>query len=130
MLHWMNLANASAEVAKQINLYAMMKYNRIVWEFMTTVIAEKYRTQEFEFSRKDLNVFFFCLQEQSDTVASWSDNTISKIKQVLVRILVECEYLDSNRATHLNNITIAPELEDEIKANNDIAALGAFNCFQ
>ena len=67
------LANAPADVAKQINLYAMMRYNKVVWDFMTTVIAEKYRTQEFEFSKKDLNVFFFRLQEQNDTVASWSD---------------------------------------------------------
>lgn len=125
-----HLANAPAEVAKQINLYAMMKYNRIVWEFMTTVIAEKFRTQEFEFSKKDLNIFFFRLQEQNDTVASWSDATISKIKQVLTKSLVECDYLDSTRATELNMVSIVPELEDEIRANNDTAALAAFNCFR
>ena len=125
-----HLANSSAEVAKQINLYAMMKYNRIVWDFMTTVIGEKFRTQEFEYSRKDLNIFFFQLQEQNDSVASWSDGTINKIKQVLNRCLVECGYLDSVRATTLNNITIEPELEDEIRADNDLAALPAFNCFR
>ena len=125
-----DLANAPTEVAKQINLYAMMKYNRIVWDFMTTVIAEKYRTQEFEFSKKDLNIFFFRLQEQSDTVASWSDSTINKIKQVLARSLVECGYLDSIKSTQLNLITIVPELEDQIRANNEVAALGAFNCFR
>lgn len=125
-----HLANAPAEVAKQLNLYAMMKYNRIVWEFMTTVIAEKFRTQEFEFSKKDLNIFFFRLQEQNDTVASWSDATISKIKQVLTKSLVECDYLDSTRATELNMVSIVPELEDEIRANNDTAALAAFNCFR
>lgn len=124
------LANASADVAKQINLYAMMKYNRIVWDFMTTVIAEKYRTQEFEFSKKDLNLFFFQLQEQNDAIASWSESTISKIKQVLTKTLVECEYLDSPKATKLNMISIAPELEDELRANNDVAALAAFNCFR
>ena len=124
------LANAPADVAKQINLYAMMKYNRIVWDFMTTVIAEKYRTQEFEFSKKDLNLFFFQLQEQDDAIASWSESTISKIKQVLTKTLVECEYLDSPKATKLNMISIAPELEDELRANNDVAALAAFNCFR
>ena len=125
-----HLANAPADVAKQINLYAMMKYNRVVWDFMTTVIAEKYRTQEFDFSKKDLNVFFFRLQEQNDAVASWSDSTINKIKQVLTKTLVECEYLDSTKATQLNLISIVPELEDEIRANNDVAALAAFNCFR
>ena len=125
-----HLANAPAEVEKQINLYAMMKYNRIVWDFMTTVIAEKFRTQEFEFSKKDLNIFFFRLREQNDAVASWSDGTISKIKQVLTKSLVECDYLDSTRATELNMVSIVPELEDEIRANNDTAALAAFNCFR
>ena len=125
-----HLANSSAEVGKQINLYAMMKHNAIVWDFMTTVIGEKFRTQEFEFSKKDLNIFFFQLQEQNDAVASWSDATISKIKQVLNKCLVECEFLDSVRATQLNPVAIVPELEDEIRANNDMAALAAFNCFR
>ena len=125
-----HLANATADVAKQINLYAMMKHNAIVWDFMTTVIGEKFRTQEFEFSKKDLNIFFFQLQEQNDAVASWSDATISKIKQVLNKCLVECEFLDSVRATQLNPVAIVPELEDEIRANNDMAALAAFNCFR
>jgi hypothetical protein len=124
------LGHATTDVAKQINLYAMMKYNRIVWDFMTTVIGEKYRTQEFDFSKRDLNLFFFQLQEQNDTVASWSDSTISKIKQVLTKALIECEYLDSARSTQLNSISIAPELEDEIRANNDMVALPAFNCFR
>lgn len=125
-----HLANATADVAKQINLYAMMKHNAIVWDFMTTVIGEKFRTQEFEFSKKDLNIFFFQLQEQNDAVASWSDATISKIKQVLNKCLVECEFLDSVRSTQLNPVAIVPELEDEIRANNDMAALAAFNCFR
>lgn len=125
-----HLANAPAEVAKQINLYAMMKYNRVVWDFMITVIAEKYRTQEFEFENIDLNLFFFRLQEQNETVASWSDSTINKIKQVLKKALVECGYLDSTRSTCLNMISIAPELEDEIRAAGKLAALPAFNCFR
>ncbi len=124
------LANAPADVAKQINLYAMMKYNRIVWDFMTTVIGEKFRTQEFDFSRKDLNLFFFRLQEQNDNIAEWTDSTVNKIKQVLTRILTECDYLDNIKANKLNPVTIAPELEDEIRAANDQAALPAFNCFR
>ena len=80
-----DLANCSAEVGKQINLYAMMKYNRLVWDFMTSVIGEKYRTQEFEYSQKDLNVFFFRLQEQNDKVATWSELTVKKIKQEIGR---------------------------------------------
>ena len=72
----------------------------------------------------------FQLREQNDAVASWSEGTIAKIKQVLTKCLVECEFLDSVRATMLNPVSIAPELEDEIRLNNDTAALAAFNCFR
>ena len=83
------LAFAPTEIAKQINLYAMMRYNRLVWEFMIGVIGEKYRNQDFSFSRKDINAFFTRLQAQDDSVSAWSENTISKIKSVLIRVLIE-----------------------------------------
>lgn len=124
-----NLAHGPINSAKQINLYAMMKYNRIVWDFMTTVIGEKFRMHDFDFSQKDLNMFFYRLQEQNDNVASWSDSTIKKIKQVLVKSLVECGFLDSTRSEKVNPILIAYELETGIREKNDLAALPAFNCF-
>ena len=77
------LSSAPSEIAKQINLYAMMRYNRIVWDFMVGVIGEKFRSQDFEFSRKDLNVFFSHLQEQNDDIAGWSETTVNKIKHLL-----------------------------------------------
>lgn len=123
------MATASIDVAKQVNLYAMMKQNRIVWDFMTTVVGEKYRTQDFSMTKKDISAFMFQLQEQNEDVASWSDSTIQKIKQVLTKILVECDYLDSNKSEVLNPVYLYPELEEEIKAKNDFAALPAFNFF-
>lgn len=123
------IATSSVDVAKQVNLYAMMKQNRIVWDFMTTVIGEKFRTQDFSFSKKDTSVFMFQLQEQNEDVATWSDSTIQKIKQVLTKILVECGYLDNTKSEVLNPVYIYPELEEEIRDKNDLAALPAFNFF-
>lgn len=124
------LAEAPVDIAKQVNLYAMMKYNKIVWAFMTQVIGEKYRTQDFDLQKKDLNIFFIGLQEQNESIANWSEATIAKIKQVLVKSLVECGYLDSSRSTKLNPILIEPEFEDELIEKGDFEALPAFNCFR
>ena len=123
------LANGSLEVAKQVNLYAMMKYNRLVWDFMTTVIGEKYRTQDFTLTKTDVSAFFFALREQNEDVATWSETTIQKIKQVLVKSLVECEYLDSTKSETLNPVYLYPELEEVIE-RKDQAALCAFNCLR
>lgn len=124
------LANAPVEVAKQINLYAMMRYNRLVREFMTSLIGEKYRQHDFSYSRKDINVFFSRLREQNDNIATWSEQTIAKLKQVLTKCLIETEMLDNVRACELNAIFISAELENGIRENNDLTALAAFNCFR
>ena len=124
------LANAPIEVAKQINLYAMMRYNRLVREFMTDIIGEKYRQQDFSYTKKDINVFFSRLREQNDDIAAWSEQTITKLKQVLTKCLIETEMLDSFRACELNPIFISAELESGIRENNDLTALPAFNCFR
>ena len=124
------IAVAPIVVAKQINLYAMMRYHRLVREFMINLIGEKYRIQDLSYTRKDVNIFFTDLQEQNDDVAGWSDGTITKIKQVLTKCLVETQMLDSIVTTTLNPIFISEELENGIRANNDLGALVAFNCMK
>lgn len=123
------IATQSSDVAKQICLYAMMKHSRLVWDFMITVIGEKYRLRDSTFGKIDLNVFFMRLQEQDDIVATWSDSTVTKIKQVLMKILVENEYVDNIKADHINPVWISPILESAIRSNSDSTALPAFNCF-
>lgn len=133
-LHGMNdslveaIATQSSDTAKQVCLYAMMKYNRLVWDFMVTVIGDKYHNRDMNFGRRDLNVYFIRLQEQNDSVAAWSDTTVAKAKQVLLRVLVENEYLNSIKADHLNPIWLDSQLEDAIRTNHDEAILPAFNC--
>lgn len=122
------IASQPSDVSKQICLYAMMKQYRLVWDFMITVVGAKYENRDMSFSRMDFNVFMMCLQEQDDWVASWSDSTVTKVKQVLARILVDNEYLDSTAADHLNPVLIYPILEDAIRSNGDTKALTAFNC--
>ena len=123
------IAHSPVENAKQACLYAMMKQYRLVWDYMITIIGAKFREQDLSYGKIDLNVFFMRLQEQDDEVASWSDATINKIKQVLNKILIENEYIDGPRATNLNPVLICSEVENTIRANNDDLALTAFNCF-
>ena len=123
-----DVATQPSDVAKQICLYSMMKHYRLVWDFMITVIGNKYKQQDLSFGKIDVNVFFMRLQEQDDNVASWAESTVKKIKQVLVRILVENNYLDNIKSEHLNPVRIYSILENSIRNNKDTAALAAFNC--
>ncbi len=101
------IATQPSDVAKQICLYAMMKQYRLIWDFMITVIGEKYRLSDTTFGKIDLNSYFLRLQEQDDWVATWSDSTVTKLKQVIAKMLVENEYIDSIRATKLNPVWLS-----------------------
>ena len=135
-LHAMNdpdliaaIATKPLDVSRQICLYAMMKEHRLISDFMLTVVAEKYRTQDMSFGKIDVNTFFLRLQEQDSTVATWSENTIQKLGQVIVRILVDNEYLDSTKSTNINPVLISSTLENALRAGNDAYMLPAFNSF-
>lgn len=123
------IATQPSDMAKQICLYAMMKQYRLVWDFMITVIGEKYRLSDTTFGKIDLNSYFLRLQEQDDWVATWSDSTVTKLKQVIAKMLVENEYIDNIRSTKLNPVWLQPVLENAIRENGDEIALPAFNCF-
>ena len=122
------IANQPSDVSRQVCLYAMMRQYRLVQDFMLTVIGEKYRRLDNSFGKIDLNGFVQRLQEQDDWVATWSENTITKLKQVLQKLLVDNEYLDSTDATRLNPVLISPLLENAIRADGQEYLLPAFNC--
>lgn len=122
------IADQPSDVSRQVCLYAMMRQYRLVQDFMLTVIGEKYRRLDSSFGKIDLNIFFQRLQEQDDWVASWSESTITKLKQVLQKLLVDNEYLDSTEATRLNPVSISPLLENSIRTDGQEYMLPAFNC--
>ncbi|MEG2623508.1 MAG: DUF1819 family protein [Clostridia bacterium] len=123
------IAAQPSDVSKQICLYAMMRHSRLVWDFMITVIGDKYRSMDFSFGKITMNAFMMRLQEQDSGVASWSDTTVTKIKQVLVKILVENGYLNNVKSDTLNPVWLSPVLDNAIRSQGNEVALPAFNCF-
>ena len=78
-LHGMNddtlveaIATQPSDTAKQVCLYAMMKYNRLVWDFMVTVIGGKYRNRDMSFGRRDLNIYRFSQAPSFHPLTRWS----------------------------------------------------------
>ena len=122
------MANDSADAAKQACLFLMMNYYRLVWDFMISVIGGKYRVKDTAFTKMDMNSFFTRLQEQNDTVASWSEATIAKCKQVLKKTLVENGYLDNSKSEKLNVVLLDFRVKEAIENSNNKEALIAFGC--
>lgn len=95
-----------------INLYAIMKNDRLFFEFMNEVVRERIETNNLYLEKKDINVFITDKKEQSEVVSKWTDQTIAKIKQVIFKILSEAGILEDSKTGKLSRLLIEPELKD------------------
>lgn len=95
-----------------INLYAIMKNNRLVFEFMSEVVRERITTNDLYLEKEDINIFIKEKKEQSEVVGKWADATIAKIKQVIFRILKEAGLLEDIKTGKLSRLIIRPEFKD------------------
>lgn len=115
----------SLETGKIINLYAIMKTDRLFFEFMNEVIREKFETDNYLFEKKDLNLYFTSKAEQDAGVAGWTEQTVNKLKQVFVKILFESGILKDKKTGELNRLLMDEQLKRHFINIGDIAYVKA-----
>ena len=122
------LANSAIGEAKQAALVAFMCQSLLMQDFMINVIGEKYRRLDMTLTRRDMNLFFDRLAEQDDNVASWSDQTIEKLKAVIRACLRETEYIQGTNET-LHPVLLCDDFANALKNAGRRNFLPAFNMF-
>lgn len=115
----------SLESGKIINLYAIMKTDRLFFEFMNEVIREKLESNDYLFEKKDLNLYFTSKAEQDAGVAGWKEQTVNKLKQVFVKILYESGILKDKKTGELNRLIMNEQLKRHMIHIGDIAYVRA-----
>lgn len=110
------LIEESFEVGKVINLYAIMKADRLFYEFMQEVVAEKLKKDNYYIDKVDVNFFFATKIEQNTTISNWSDSTIAKLKQVFKKILLEVGILESLKTGELNRLIVDSQVSEHLQS--------------
>ena len=113
------IEKSNIETSKIIVLYAILKDDRLFFEFMNEVYKEKIILKDLYIRDKDFGVFFQNKREQSEKVASWSEYTFKKLKQVYIRILFECGLIANQKGDKEIKLPIVEkEVEDYIYKND------------
>lgn len=102
------------ETGKIINLYAIMKTDRLFFEFMDEVIREKYESNNLLIETKDLNLYFTVKAEQDKKVAGFTEKTIAKLKQVFYKVLFESGILKDKKTGELSRILMDDDTKEYI----------------
>ena len=95
-----------------IVIYAILKNDRLFFEFMNEIYKEKILLKDLYLRDKDFNTFFQNKREQSDKVNSWSEYTFKKLKQVYIRILFESGLIANQKG---DREIVIPIINDEVK---------------
>jgi hypothetical protein len=106
------IVESNIETSKILVLYAIIKTDRLFFEFMNEVYKEKMLLRDLFIKDKDFNIFFQNKREQSDKVASWTEYTFKKLKQVYIRILFECGLIANQKG---DREIKTPILDREVK---------------
>lgn len=91
------IENGNIETSKVLVLYLIIKNDRLFFEFVNEVYKEKILLKDLYIRDKDFGVFFQNKREQSEKVASWSEYTFKKLKQVYIRILFESGLISNQK---------------------------------
>ncbi|MGG7188485.1 DUF1819 family protein [Clostridium paraputrificum] len=108
------LLENSLEDGRIINLYAIMKNDRLFFEFMDEVISKKFEANNEILEKKDINIFFEAKQEQNEEVAKWSEATVAKVKQVIRKILIEAKVIEDIKSGSVHKIIISNRVKEHL----------------
>lgn len=119
------ILNSPLEVGKLINLYAIMKTDRLYFEFMNEVIREKLDANNYLLEKKDMNIFFITKAEQNEKMSKWTELTINKLKQVFIKLLYEAGLLRNKKSGELSRLLIDEDVKRHLTKIGDSAYLRA-----
>jgi hypothetical protein len=105
------IVNGEIGTSKQIVVYSIMKTDRLFFEFMYEVFREKILMGDSTLQDKDFDIFFSRKKEQSKKVASWTNYTFYKLKQVYIRILFEAGFIKGRKR---DRVIVKPIIEEEL----------------
>ena len=116
---WVLVYKGSSEVVTQALLAAAIKHSRLLSDFMDKMLRENWRTFKREIFPKDWDLFLeFCVQTDPK-ISAWSNTTLSKLRQVVFRILAEARYIDSTRSLKILPVSIIPEVRNYLVASSE-----------
>ena len=112
------ISNCTTDELKLYCLFLCSKTYRVIFEFISEVIRDKYLM--FDYSILDSDYIRFIESKTMDSIKlqNITENTEYKIKQVIFKILEQSTLIDSAKLRNIQKPYISDELESIITKNN------------
>lgn len=105
------LVECTTDELKLYCLYLCSKTYRLLFEFISEVVRDKYFMFDYVIYDSDYAKFIESKIASSEKLQSITDKTHTKIKQVIFRILEQSTLIDSTKARNIQKPYISDELQ-------------------
>lgn len=106
------LINSDTRTSKLVLLYAIMKTDRLVFEFINEVYKDKIILMKDTITNNDFEFFFEQKSMQSEVLLKASDSTKAKLKQVVFKIMIDAGIIEKNGT---DKKIVKPYINDNLK---------------
>ena len=108
------IAEGTIFLANTLSLYAMMKTNPLVYDFMNEVYREKAELMINRITDADMNQFMDVKAQQIEAVANWTDGNKEKVRGALRNALIEAGALRDMGSLYM---VLVPVLDMDLVQN-------------
>ena len=118
--------SSSLQTQKMITLVAILRTDRLFYEFLYEVYREKILMGSETVETQDANIFFHKKEVQAPEIGEWKDTTRAKLARLYINYMTEAGMLSQQKRVH----TITPPIPDialerYLKANGETTMLKA-----
>ncbi|MBE2917752.1 DUF1819 family protein [Anoxybacillus flavithermus] len=112
------LLNGSRSDQNALLLYGFLKYFKFPRDFVLEVVHYNIKKFKTTVTEGNIHTFFEEKEQQYEQVRNWTDKTKYKLKQVMLKILVDAELLAKNGDEYeIKPIPLSKELREYVERN-------------
>jgi len=107
---WRLIVRGASDTVRQLLLAACIKHNRLLGDYLLTVVREHIRLFEKTLNPRAWSTYIEELAHRASVVATWSPSTKRKLGQVTHKILAEAGIIDNSRSRKFIPFFLSPEV--------------------
>ncbi|NUV00273.1 hypothetical protein XO12_09280 [Marinitoga sp. 1154] len=111
--------STSYDTKRAINLYLIMKSNKLMFDFMFEIIREKYLYKNFKLNDFEINNFFEEKKIQISEISNWSEKTLRRTKTEIKKILYDSGIIKDKKTMEIQYILIDDSFKKYIISKNE-----------
>lgn len=116
---WLLVRDGPAVIATHAVLAAEIKHNRLLADFFDQAVRDQVQQFKTSLTNKEWMEFIASCTSRDTNVGRWTPGVVSKLRQVIFRIMAEAGYVNDTNSMTLQRVTVAPAVVSYLLAHGD-----------